>query len=262
MQRFASSSIHFSGRDPHPGEAFRVFAGARVIFLGYANAYGVYLLYSRTQNRVSFAVLHMNQRNTALKSHARNASAASAALFGHPILRTRLGEVLVFGGPKGHCREAEHGNRPRVHVGTHGPRVPPRAGVLEPRCYAIVRMAVVDWRHIGEVAPRFVRDAVVCTGLDAGRYLELAGGVSLSKTHGRRALGCFDDLSCMFDPARIDMREKLRRRATELLNLGSYRSVPDMTVMASPSSASGRICRSWPSDCGGFCQAGICSRDD
>lgn len=160
----------------------------------------------------------MNQRNTALKSHARNASAASAALFGHPILRTRLGEVLVFGGPKGHCCEAEHGNRPRVHVGAHGPRVPPRAGVLEPRCYAIVRMAVVDWRNIDEAAPRFVRDAVVCTGLDAGCYLELAGGVSLSKTHGRRALGCFDDLSCMFDPARIDMREKLQRRTTELLN--------------------------------------------
>lgn len=86
------------------------------------------------------------------------------------------------------------------------------------RLCAITRMAAADWRHIDEVALRLVEDAVGCAGLDAGCYLELAGEVRLSKTHGRRALGCVNDLSRMLDPARIDMGEKLQWREMELLN--------------------------------------------
>lgn len=86
------------------------------------------------------------------------------------------------------------------------------------RLCAITRMAAADWKHIDEVALRLVEDAVACAGLDAARYLELAGGVSFSKTHGRRALGCMNDLSRMLGPARIDMGEKLQWREMELLN--------------------------------------------
>ena len=67
------------------------------------------------------------------------------------------------------------------------------------RLCAITRMVAADWKHIDEVALRFVEDAVGCAGLDAARYLELAGEVRLSKTHGRRALGCMNDLSRMLD---------------------------------------------------------------
>lgn len=86
------------------------------------------------------------------------------------------------------------------------------------RLCAIARMAAADWKHIDEVALLLVEDAVGCAGLDAARYLELAGGVNLSKTHGRRALGCMNDLSRMLGPARIDMGEKLQRREMELFN--------------------------------------------
>lgn len=86
------------------------------------------------------------------------------------------------------------------------------------RLCAITRMAAADWRHIDEVALRLVEDAVGCAGLDAGCYLELAGEVRFNKTHGRRALGCVNDLSRMLDPAQIDMGEKLQWREMELLN--------------------------------------------
>lgn len=86
------------------------------------------------------------------------------------------------------------------------------------RLCAITRMAAADWRHIDEAALRFIEDAVGCAGLETARYLELAGGIGLSKTHGRRALGCMNDLSRMLDPARIDMGEKLQWREMELFN--------------------------------------------
>ena len=86
------------------------------------------------------------------------------------------------------------------------------------RLCAITRMAAADWKRIDEVALRLVEDAVGSAGLDAARYLELAGEARLSKTHGRRALGCVNDLSRMLDPARIDMGEKLQWREMELLN--------------------------------------------
>lgn len=86
------------------------------------------------------------------------------------------------------------------------------------RLFAITRMAAADWRHIDEIAIRLVEDAVGSVGLDAGRYLELAGEACLTKTHGGRALGCMNDLSRMLDPARIDMGEKLRWQEMKLFN--------------------------------------------
>lgn len=84
------------------------------------------------------------------------------------------------------------------------------------RLCAITRMAAADWRHIDDIPPRLVEDAVDSAGLDARAYLELAGGVRLSETHGRRALGCMNDLSRILDPARIDMGEKLQWREMAL----------------------------------------------
>lgn len=86
------------------------------------------------------------------------------------------------------------------------------------RLCAITRMAAADWGRIEEVSLRLVEDAVGCAGLNAQEYLELAGGVGLSKTHGRRALGCMNDLARMLDPGDIDMAEKLQWRQMELLN--------------------------------------------
>lgn len=86
------------------------------------------------------------------------------------------------------------------------------------RLCAIARMTAADWRHIDEVALRLVEDAVGSAGLDARAYLELAGEARLSRTHGRRALGCMNDLSRMLDPARIDMGEKLQWREMALFN--------------------------------------------
>ena len=86
------------------------------------------------------------------------------------------------------------------------------------RLCAVTRMAAADWRRIDGVALQLVEDAVGSAGLDAGRYLGLAGEVRLTKTHGRRALGCMNDLSRMLDPARTDMGEKLQWREMELLN--------------------------------------------
>lgn len=88
------------------------------------------------------------------------------------------------------------------------------------RLCAIARMAAADWRHIDEVALRLVEDAVGSAGLDVQAYLEFAGAVRLSKTHGRRALGCMNDLSRMLDPARIDMGEKLQWCEMALFNCG------------------------------------------
>lgn len=107
------------------------------------------------------------------------------------------------------------------------------------RLCAITRMAAADWKHIDEAALRLVEDAVACAGLDAARYLELTGGVSFSKTHSRRALGCMNDLSRMLDPARIDMGEKLQWREMELLNcrliskcVGHERFAEDLRALA------------------------------
>lgn len=86
------------------------------------------------------------------------------------------------------------------------------------RLCAITRMAAADWKHIDEVALRLVEGAIVSAGLDAERYLELAGGVSLSKTHGRRAMGFMNDLTRMLDPACIDMGEKLQWHEMEHYN--------------------------------------------
>lgn len=108
------------------------------------------------------------------------------------------------------------------------------------RLCAITRMAAADWKRIDEVALRLVEDAIGSAGLDAGRYLELAGEARLSKTHGRRALGCMNDLSRMLDPARIDMGEKLQWREMELLNR-RFISKCAPRATASPPSASPRI---------------------
>lgn len=54
-----------------------------------------------------------------------------------------------------------------------------------------------------------------------------------------------NDLSRMLDPARIDMGEKLRWREMELLNSGSYPSVPVTRATASPPSALPRTCGLW-----------------
>lgn len=86
------------------------------------------------------------------------------------------------------------------------------------RLCAITRMAAADWRRIDEVALRLVEGAVGSVGLDVGKYLELSGDVRLSKTYGRRALGCMNDLASMLDPARIDMSEKLQWREMALFN--------------------------------------------
>ena len=61
----------------------------------------------------------------------------------------------------------------------------------------------------------------ICLGsasFDAGWYLELAEETCLTKTHGKRALDCMNDLSRMLDPDNIDMDEKLQWREMELLN--------------------------------------------
>lgn len=79
-------------------------------------------------------------------------------------------------------------------------------------------MAAADWKHIDKVALRLVEGAIVSAGLDAERYLELAGGVSLNKTHGRRAMGCMNDLTRMLDPACIDMSEKPQWHEMEHFN--------------------------------------------
>lgn len=86
------------------------------------------------------------------------------------------------------------------------------------RLCTITRMTAAAWRHIDEVALRFAEGAIVGAGLDAERYLELAGGVSLSKTHGRWAMGFMNDLTRMIDPACIDMDEKLQWHEMEHYN--------------------------------------------
>lgn len=86
------------------------------------------------------------------------------------------------------------------------------------RLCAIARMAAADWKRIDDVALQLVADAVGSIGLDAGRYLELAGDVRLSKTHGRRALGCMNELARMLDPGQIDMSEKLQWRDMMVFN--------------------------------------------
>ena len=86
------------------------------------------------------------------------------------------------------------------------------------RLCAITRMVSADWRRIDEVALRLIDDAVGSAGLDAGRYFELAGEVRLTMTHGRRALGCMNDLSRMLGLDNIDMDEKLQWREMELFN--------------------------------------------
>lgn len=106
--------------------------------------------------------------------------------------------------------------------------------------------AAADWKHIDEVAIRLVEDAVGSAGLDAGRYLELAGEARLSKIHGRRALGCMNDLSHMLDPARIDMGEKLQWRGWCFSTATSYPSAPATRTPSSPPNASPRTCGRWP----------------
>ena len=86
------------------------------------------------------------------------------------------------------------------------------------RLCAITRTVAADWRRIDEVALQLIDDAVGSAGLDVGRYFELAGEARLTKTHGRRALGCMNDLSSMLGLDSIDMDEKLQWREMELFN--------------------------------------------
>ena len=77
------------------------------------------------------------------------------------------------------------------------------------------------WRHIDEVALRLVEAGAADGALDEPEgYFEFAGEARLSKTHGRRVLGCINDLSRMLDLAWIDMGERLQWREMELFNCG------------------------------------------
>ncbi len=83
---------------------------------------------------------------------------------------------------------------------------------------AVTRMNSADWKRIDEVALQLVEDAVGCCGCSPADYLALAGDVSLTKTHGRRAVGNMGVLAQALRPDDIDMGEKLQWRQMELLN--------------------------------------------
>lgn len=87
---------------------------------------------------------------------------------------------------------------------------------------AIARMAAADWRHLDSVACQLVADAVDSIGLDAEYYLELAGKVSFSKTHGRQALGCINNVSSMFDAGHIDMTQKIQWHYMSVFNCNLF----------------------------------------
>ena len=92
------------------------------------------------------------------------------------------------------------------------------AATVATRACAVTRMAAADWRRIGEVARDLAEGAVGCCGLAPSDYMQLAGGIVLTKTHGRRAMGCVLDAARALSADRVDMSEKLQWREMELLN--------------------------------------------
>ena len=83
---------------------------------------------------------------------------------------------------------------------------------------AVTRMSASDWKHIDEVARRLVEDTVECCGCSPDEYLSLAGEITLTKTHGRRAVGNMMTAAHALWADEIDMTEKLQWRQMEYLN--------------------------------------------
>ena len=83
---------------------------------------------------------------------------------------------------------------------------------------AVTRMSASDWRHIDGVAHQLIEDAVGCCGCSSDDYLSLAGEISLTKTHGRRAVGNMMTLVHTLWADEVDMTEKLQWRQMEFLN--------------------------------------------
>lgn len=113
------------------------------------------------------------------------------------------------------------------------------------RLCAITRMAAADWRHIDEAALRSIENAVGCAGLETARYLELAGGIGLSETHGMRALGCMNDLSRMLDPPASTWARSCSGERWSCSTAGSFRNASATRATAFPPSASQRTCGRW-----------------
>lgn len=83
---------------------------------------------------------------------------------------------------------------------------------------AVTRMAAADWKRIDGVARRLIKDAVECCGCSPEDYFSLAGEISLTKTHGRRAVGNMMTTAHALWADEIDMSETLQWRQMEELN--------------------------------------------
>ena len=86
------------------------------------------------------------------------------------------------------------------------------------RACAVTRMSAADWRHIGRIVPELAQQAAASCGCDPQQYASLAGAAALTKTHGRRSLGCMADASHALSADRVDMSEKLQWREMEIIN--------------------------------------------
>lgn len=86
------------------------------------------------------------------------------------------------------------------------------------RACAVTRMTAADWKHIDQVVLGLAQDAAISCGCSPSQYASLAGEARLTKTHGRRAIGCMADASSALSADRIDMSERLQWCAMELIN--------------------------------------------
>lgn len=89
------------------------------------------------------------------------------------------------------------------------------------RLCAVSRMKGSDWAKIEAIAPQLIADAMMTGGAsyeDYLAYMGAAGGISLSKTHGKKPLGCLSEIGNFLLPGEIDMGETIQLRLMERLN--------------------------------------------
>ena len=96
----------------------------------------------------------------------------------------------------------------RVDYGTRKLLIMSNAGTS---ACAVTRMSGADWKHIDDVAKHLVEETVACCGCNPADYFSLVDDLTITKTHGRSAVGTLMLFGKAIWPDRIDMSDKLQR---------------------------------------------------
>ena len=93
------------------------------------------------------------------------------------------------------------------------------------RLCAITRMAGFEWKKIAELAPQLMANAMATAGMSDKEYhyhayMQAAGDIVLTKTHGSKPLGRLAEIQNTLWPEDVDMSDK-----TQLFQMARYNTL-------------------------------------